>query len=119
MILLTNKEEAAALTLHMSVMRADFRNLLKRQYKAKKGEYLKAYDYVKSECEKQLDNDLEYKEQHLNVIDLEVLTAFLNAYVPKLKETLEDANAEDEKDGQVFILTCIQQRCKELLKDVA
>ena len=115
MILITNREESATLVLHMSIMRADFRSLLKRQYKGKKGEYLKAYDYVKKECEDHLKDELEhFKELHLNIVDLEVLTAFISAYLDKLKSVLAEAKADDT-DAQVFILTNVQKRCWDLL----
>ena len=124
MILLTSKEETAILVLHLSVMRSEYRNLLKKKYKNKKDDYLKAYDYVRKECERQLEQDLEYKEQHLNIVDLNVLHAFLVAYIDKLSKVLEDAEKvagmelkEDKK--QVLILTDIKQRCSELLADVS
>lgn len=124
MILLTNKVEAATLVMHLSIMRSSYRNLLKKQYKDKKDDYLKAYDYVKKECEAQLEQDLEYKEQHLNIIDLNVLSAFLSAYIDKLSKVLKDAEKvtgmelKEDKE-QVFILTNIKERCSELLADVS
>lgn len=124
MILITKKVEAAALALHLSVMRADYRNLLKRQYKSKKDDYLKSYDYVRKECEMQLEQDLEYKEQHLNIIDLNVLHAFLHAYIDRLQKALKDAEKVagiefKEDDEQVFILANIKKRCSALLADVS
>lgn len=117
MILLTEKAEASSLILHMSVMRADFRNLLKRKYKMQKGEYLKAYDYIKKECETQIVEDLEYKEQHLNIVDLRVLHEFLNAYLKKLRDTLKEV--KQDEDEQIFYLESVKKRCEELLADVS
>jgi len=124
MILLTSQKDAATLALHLNVMRSDYRNLLKKKYKSQKDDYLKAYDYVKKECEAQIEQDLEYKEQHLNIVDLNVLYSFLVAYIEKLQKALKDSTKAtgvdlSENDEQVIILKDIKQRCNELLVNVS
>ena len=114
MILQVNREETAALTLHMSIMRASFRNLLKKQYKANKDKLLVAYDYVHKTAIELLESDLERSEMHLNINDLEVLEAFLKAYTAKLEGVLKEAKLNVEDEEQLEILQRIQKKCEDL-----
>lgn len=118
MILLLSNAEAGALTLHMSIMRPHFKNLLKSKYRAQKDEYFKSYDYIKSEAQKQLELELPFYEMHLNIIDVRLLNEFLRAYSTKVKGELVKA-MQSAKDEQIDILDELQKRCNELIDDVS
>lgn len=117
MILVINKKEGAALTMHMAVMRKSFRNLLKSKYKDKQREYLIAYDYVQNEAQAILELDLESHSMHLNIIDLTVLEAFLKAYSDKLEQELKSKmnNEQISAIEDLSILKDLQQRCEEVM----
>ena len=117
MILKLQNVDAAAIALHMSLMRGSFRNLLKKQYKEKKDDYLTAYDYVINEAKYQLEEELEEYNVHLNILDLKVLQAFLQAYIQKSEKELQQA-ITDEYREHLNVLKDIQNRCSELVKHV-
>lgn len=117
MILQLKNVEAAAITLHMAMMRKSFRNLLKKQYKQQKDDYLTAYDYVLNESKYQLEEKLEIYNLHLNIVDLEVLTSFLEVYIDKSEKELKKALTGEYRE-HLNILKNIQNRCSEMLQDV-
>lgn len=118
MILNIKNVEAATLVLHMSIMRKSFRNLLKKNYKQQKDDYLESYDYVLQEAAYVLENHLEAYQVHLNISDLQVLTEFLNAYTNKAKKELESHLKEQDRE-QLHVLADLKDRCQELIRDAS
>lgn len=118
MILQVNNKDAAALVLHLKITRKNFKNLLKSKYSADRKRYLNAYDYVVAECAEVLEQELDNKDLHLNIVDLSVLAAFLKAYVSKANEEFEKAKIKDD-EGHIQTLQNIQQECERLIKDAA
>lgn len=111
MILVINEKESAALTLHLSIMRKPYRNLIKSRYKARRNDLNKSYDYILSTVKNALESQNEANEVHLNIIDLEVLCEFLNSYTSKLaKFDLKDMDLE-----QLEIMKGLHLRCQELM----
>lgn len=124
MILQVEKIEAAALLLHMTTMRQSFRNIIKARYRDKKKTYLSSYDYIVGEASKQLESEIDLYTMHLNIQDAEVLRAFLNSYIDKLKKEilaplkLKDQKTKEELEEQLSILNVIETRCQELVSNV-
>ena len=119
MILSLNNQESAALTLHMSIMRKSFRNLLKKAYKEKKTEYLKAFDYVHEESKKGLNSTgnlgFDFYTMNLNIIDLEVLTEFLRAYTNKVNDEMGEHLQEEDKE-QLNVLMKLWKKCNKIIE---
>lgn len=95
MIVNIEKQEIAALTFHMNVMRASFRNIVKKNYPGNLKDYMASYDYVKKEAATALTQDAETHTLHLNIVDLAVLKAFLDAYIKKAQRVNDDAKSDD------------------------
>lgn len=95
MIVQINKKEIAALTFHMNIMRPSFRNICKKNYKDKLKEYMNSYDYVKFEATNALELEVEEYVLNLNIVDLNVLRAFLDAYIAKSKAVNEQVKSDD------------------------
>ena len=118
MILNISNAEAATLTLHMSIMRKNFKKLLKRKYKEHQSYYLQSYNYVVQEAVYVLENELESYQVHLNIVDLEVLSEFLHAYVAKTEEEVKKALKPGQEDP-LQALKDLCKQCKEQLADVS
>lgn len=125
MILVINQKESAALTLHLAIMRKNFRKLIKRDYKARRDVLNDSYDYLLEsarealECQNEeiemymYEKELEVLyEVYVNEIDLEVLCAFLSSYVDKLGELKLD----EEMSDQLRTMKELQLRCEELMQ---
>lgn len=111
MILVINEKESATLTLHMSMMRKPFRNLIKARYKARRDDLNKSYDYILQSARNALENEKEANEMHFNIIDLEVLCEFLNSYTGKLTNfELKGMDLEQHE-----IMKELYLRCQELI----
>jgi len=111
MILVISEKESAALTLHMSIMRKSFRNLIKACYKAHRDDLNKSYDYLLQIVKDALESKNKTNEIHLNILDLEVLCEFLNSYTSKLaKFDLKDMDLE-----QLEVMEGLHLRCRELM----
>lgn len=89
MIINIDKLEIAALTFHMNIMRPSFRNIIKKNYPAKLKDYISSYDYVKCEATIALETQVDAYTLNLNIVDLDVLRAFLDAYINK-SQTIND-----------------------------
>lgn len=113
MIVVIDKKEAAALTVHMSVMRPSFRNIVKKNYRGKLREYINSYDYVRNEASMAVEYEVDTYTLNLNIVDLEVLQAFLRAYIDKSKKINEEAKSDDFQD-QLNVLQEILKKCEEL-----
>ena len=115
MILTLNVKEAAALTLHMSIMRKSVRNLLKKKYPKEKKELLESYDYVHEEAKKGLaasdNNRITHYTLHANIRDLTVLKEFLKAYTQKIGELSTELQCEDK--AQIEVLEKLNRKCEE------
>lgn len=111
MILFINQKESATLTLHMSMMRKPYRNLIKACYKTRRNDLNKSYDYILATVKNALESQNEGNEVHLNIVDLEVLCEFLNSYTSKLaKFNLKGMDLE-----QLEIMEGLYLRCQELI----
>lgn len=95
MIVVINKMEAAALTMHMNIMRPSFRNITKKNYPDKLKEYINSYDYIKNESSMALEYGVDTYNLNLNIVDLNVLQAFLKAYIEKSQKVNKDAKSEE------------------------
>lgn len=119
MILLVDNVECATLTLHMSIMRKSYRNLIKVRYKARKGDFLNAYDYVLKECKEVFEREVERYELHLNILDAEILKAFLSSYLAKVDAEFSKANIKDKinvlDQEQLKILSVLQVKLETML----
>lgn len=114
MIIFIDQKEAAALTLHMSVMRKSFRNLIKNKYTDKRTTYMQSYDYVLNESKKALEGDYTAYALNLNIVDLEVLHEFLCAYIAKSTSVNDKAKADDFKD-HLDILSGVRDKANDCL----
>ena len=118
MIVPIDRQDAAALVLHMRTMRQSFRNLLKKKYKSEQKEHLAAFDYVVKESTELLVNeDQKHKDLHLNINELRVLEEFLRAYVAKTEKEMTEAMTDDYKQ-HMQLLSNIQAFCRELIDNV-
>lgn len=121
MILNINNLESATLTLHMSIMRKSFRNLIKVKYKAEKKDFLNSYDYIHNESKKALEltqQDINNYEMHLNINDLEILREFLKSYTDKLSKEFKDQMQEEDKK-QLETLTQLYEKCKSMIVEIS
>lgn len=120
MILTIEKKEAAAMSLHMSIMRKSIRNMLKKRYPAQKKEWLSSFDYLAISTREFLEIGNESGHLDLNIRDAEMLHEFIRAYQEQieadkqLQKQLKDADKE-----QMELLTAVQIRCKELICSVS
>lgn len=114
MIIFINEKEAAALTLHMSVMRKSFRNLLKRQFKAEQKEFQYSYDYIHDEARKALEGEYNAYALNMNIKDLEILKAFLDAYIVKTVRENEMAQIEELKE-HLDVLSGVRNKANECI----
>jgi len=120
MILTIKKQEAAAMSLHMSIMRKSIRNMLKKRYPAHKKEWLSSFDYLANSTRDFLEVSQEIGQLNLNIRDAEMLNEFIRAYQQQieadkqLQKQLKDADKE-----QLELLTAVQIRCKELICSVS
>lgn len=113
MIINIEKQEIAALTFHMNVMRPSFRNICKKKYPAKLKEYISSYDYVKTESTFALEQGVEVYTLNLNIVDLEVLRAFLKAYIDK-SQTVNDEAKSDEFQEHLNALQRVKEKADEM-----
>ena len=118
MILAINNVEAAALTLHMSIMRKNFKKLLKKKYKEQQDDYLQAYNYVVTEAAYVLEQQIDSYQMHLNIVDLQVLNEFLRAYTNKADEEVKKAMKPGQEDP-LQALKDLCEQCEELLAGVS
>lgn len=112
MILVINRKESATLTLNLLRMRKSYRNLIKAQYKARKEELYKSYDYISESVKNALESQSEVNEVHFNRMDLEMLSEVLRSYTDKL-DALDLKNEEDVE--QIQIMKDLYLRCEGLL----
>lgn len=113
MIVTVNKQQAAALCLHMNTMRNSMKKVLKKKYKEDRAEYLKAYDYVKFEAANAVETQTEQYVIHCNIVDVNVLEAFLAAYIDKTKAVFEQAKLKDA-DEHLEALQAVLEQCEVL-----
>lgn len=90
------------------------KKLLKKEYKYKRNEYVVAYDYVKVQAAEAVINQVEMYTLHCNIVDLEVLQAFLDAYIKKAQAEFDKAKLKD-KDGHLQLLREILDQCEVLM----
>ncbi|WP_332651612.1 hypothetical protein [Lysinibacillus sp. 54212] len=118
MILAIQKQEAAAMSLHMSIMRKSIRNMLKKRYSMQKKEWLSSFDYLVTSVRDFLEIGQEFGQLNLNIRDVEMLQEFIRAYQQQIelnKQLQKQLTAADKE--QLELLTAVQIRCKELMKN--
>ena len=113
MILNIEQKEITALTFHMNIMRPSFRNICKKNYPAKLKEYISSYDYVKTEAAFALELGVELYTLNLNIVDLEVLRAFLKAYIDK-SQAVNDEAKSDEFQEHLDALQRVKDKADEM-----
>lgn len=109
--------DSAALTLHMSIMRKSFRNIIKSKYKDLKKEYLASYDYIHEEVKQALLNNSNSYDLNLNIRDLEILNEFLRAYTNKVMNEFNEQLQDTDRE-QIEALNDVHRRCNELLMEI-
>lgn len=114
MIVVIDKREAAALTFHMNIMRPSFRNILKKKYRNELKEYIASYDYIKSEATNATELEKVSHELHMNIKDLEILQAFLQAYLYKAQQVNDEAKSDDFQE-HLNALTSVKLKSDECL----
>lgn len=114
MIVFLSNQEAASLTLHMAVMRKSFRNLLKKQFKAEQKEFQDSYDYIHNEAQKALEGEYDVYALNMNIKDLRILEAFLEAYIAKTVQENEIAKSDELKE-HLDILSGVRKKINELI----
>ncbi len=116
MILNLSKGDISVLLLNMTITRKNVRNGFKRNYgKTESKEILASFDEVKQSLEEIIDpieenEEVDPKEMHIihhNIKEIDMIHSFLLWYLPKLRETLEEAtkgrlNDEDQKQLEVL-----------------
>ena len=112
MILVINQKESAVLTLHLAIMRKNYKKLIKRDYKARRDVLMQSYDYILEMAKEAVESENEANELHLDDIDREVLCAFLSSYVDKLGEL----ELDEEMIDQLQTMKELELRCKELMQ---
>lgn len=118
MILSVNKQEAAALSLHMSIMRKSIRNMLKKRYAADKKTWLSSFDYVMKQAHENLAN--ENGHFHLNIKDVEMLHEFIRAYQEQIEKDKQlQKQFSDADKAQLQALKSVQAKCEELIQDAS
>lgn len=116
MILQLEKNEMAALVLHMSIMRKNIRKGFKSNYGTEFKVYLNSYDEVKVTVSEALEGMSE-KSSHFifnfNIREIDMIFSFLEFYIMQLHELvdLEKVNEVDSK--QIGYLTNIKEKAKE------
>lgn len=117
MILTLNEKDAAALTLHLSIMKKSFRNIVKRRCKSDKAFLIDSYSFILEEVKNALE-ELQTSNKydiHLNIKDLEVLKAFLDAYLDRIDKELElKSYSKSDLVEHVLILRDINERLKKV-----
>lgn len=111
MILIINQKESATLNLHMAIMRKKYRQLFKRDYKARRDELNQSYDYILDMSKDAIESQNKANEVHMDTIDLEVLCAFLYSYVCKLS----NVKLTDDWLEHVEIMQDLHLRCQTLM----
>lgn len=114
MIIFIEEKEAAALTLHMSVMRKSFRNLIKKQHASERESFMTSYDYLLDESKKALEGQYMAYELNMNIKDLEILHAFLKAYIAKAEKENEQAQISDFKE-HLEVLSNVRDKANECI----
>lgn len=114
MIIFIEEKEAAALTLHMSVMRKSFRNIIKKQHTSERASFMTSYDYLLDESKKALEGQYTAYELHMNIKDLEILHAFLKAYIAKAEKENEVAQSDDLKE-HLDALSTVREKANECI----
>lgn len=109
MIVFINEKEAAALTLHMSIMRKSFRKLLKARYSSNKATYMQSYDYLLDEVKKALEGQYSAYALNMNIQDLEILHEFLRAYIDKVEKEMSK-HLQDTDREQLYVLRNVQDK---------
>lgn len=115
MILQLEKNEMAALVLHMSIMRKNVRKGFKSNYGSQSKEVLKSYDEVKNTVIKQLEGleeDPGCMVFHFNILEINMLHSFLGFYMAELNKL--ELNKMNEIDlEQINCLGTIQEKVEE------
>ncbi|MEK4427606.1 hypothetical protein [Solibacillus sp. FSL K6-1523] len=114
MIIFIGEKEAAALTLHMSVMRKSFRNLIKSKYTNDRAAFLQSYDYIMGESKKALEGQYTAYALNMNIKDLELLHEFLRSYIAKATQESDKADSVDFKE-HLYILSGVRDKANECL----
>lgn len=114
MIVVIDKKEAAAMTFHMNIMRSSFRNILKKKYRNEMKEYMASYDYIKTEATSATELEKDSHELHMNIKDLEILQAFLQAYLTKAQKVNDEAKLNDFQE-QLNALSSVKSKADECL----
>lgn len=117
MILSVNKKEAAAMSLHMAIMRKSVLKMLKKRHAADKKSWLASFDYVKKQAGENLENEHGYL--HLNIKDVEILHEFIRAYLERIAKDKEMQKQFEKEKEQLQLLTGIKERCEELIQDAS
>lgn len=116
MILQLEKNEMAALVLHMSIMRKNIRKGFKSNYGTEFKLYLNSYDEVKVTVTEALEG-LNEQDGHFifnfNIREIDMIFSFLEFYIMQL-HALVDLNKVNEVDSeQIGYLTTIKEKAKE------
>ncbi|TRM08784.1 hypothetical protein FH966_14730 [Lentibacillus cibarius] len=121
MILNLQRTETAVLLLHMSMMRKNARNVFKANYgRNDYKEVLNSFDEVKIELENVVENSSEDEPEeahifHFNINEIDMIISFLNAYIPKLQDTLKrSGEIVDEDWKQIQCLKVIQDKANRM-----
>lgn len=115
MILQLERNEMAALVLHMSIMRKSVRKGFKSNYGSRSKEVLSSYDEVKNTVTQELEvfeGDTGHIVFHFNILEIDMLHSFLSFYTKELhKFELDKINGTDLE--QIKSLESIQEKVEE------
>lgn len=113
MIVTLNKQEMAALTLHMYIMRKNVRKGFKKNYKGSAATVLASYDDVKNTTAHALENMSENDETftfHYNINEIDMLHSFLAFYLVEIEKEFSNADLNEEDRMQIDSLSRIKDK---------
>lgn len=118
MIITLNKQEMAALTLHMYIMRKNVRKGFKKNHGSSAATVLASYDDVKNTTAHALENMSENDEIftfHYNINEINMLHSFLSFYLVEIEKEFSNADLNEEDRLQIDYLSSIKDKV-DLLK---
>lgn len=120
MLLKANKLEIAVLILHLSIMRKNVKKGLKNNYGKKEGkEILQSFDEVKVNLEDSLyllEEDHQEAEIIFSENELNMVSSFLDWYIPEIELTYEAAKKKlhKEEQEQLKLLQAAKEKFDEM-----
>lgn len=116
MILQLEKNEMAALVLHMSIMRKNIRKGFKSNYGTEFKVYLNSYDEVKLTVTEALEG-MNEQDNHFtfnfNIREIDMIFSFLDFYIMQLHELVDLDKVNEVDSEQIQYLTTIKEKAKE------